>query len=810
MANGIRLRLFTIKLLTRFNNPNTKAKLTYAVLFFAFLVSLLISSNFVAERAANHLSELQDSHAELKAELTRGNLQQFVGNRIKVLEELADSPTVVSSIMGVEIESANLKDLLRNYSVLGEKENIYLLDFSGSLIYTNSSSPFITPTWVSDLLNGRLDSAESIETVNSQHYFRLATAVKYNGLTEGVLVFDIVSQSIEELFVNIISDPIHSFSIAAHQSEFTIQNEQNLFQMNRQVDIEGTGLELTFYVSSKLLEQERDEYRWQLSMTMGSVLLIAFTLLTLLIRSFILNPLKQLARSERNAKLSEQRYQLAVEGSNDGIWDWDLVQDELYLSPRITELIALDNLSNGVLTSPQSHLQEIVHPDDLAKLANAFSGELASSEYEFELRLQNKQSGYGYYRIRGKVQRDEANKAIRVAGSVANITAKKAQDDKLRLALEQAESANMAKSEFLANMSHEIRTPMNGVLGTLQLLNEEPLNTNSLKLVDTGIKSAESLLTIINDILDLSKIESGSLKLESVDTDCKKLFETVLKENKPSAQNKNIDLELEVADGFEQYWQVDPVRLKQVLTNLVANAVKFTDEGKVTIKLSNKTDGLRFVVEDSGIGMSELQVNKLFARFQQADSSTTRKYGGTGLGLAIVKQLLEFMQGSIDVKSKVKQGSRFTVFIPLQRAKSINLANEKKQVSNVPNLSEIRVLLAEDNVINRQIFTAMMAPTQAQLKIAFDGQQAVDYVGEQKPDVIFMDIQMPTLDGIAACQLIKQLYPDIPVIALTANVMQQDIEHYHEVGFDAHLGKPLDMKKLYTTLNEFLPKLINS
>lgn len=776
------------------------------VLFLSFLISLLISSNFVAERAANQLSELQDSHAELKAELTRGNLQQFVGNRIKVLQELAESPTVISSIMGVELESANLKDLLRNYSVLGKQERIYLLDFSGSLIYSNSTLPFQKPKWADDVLNGRLDTVESIEVLNAQHYFRLATPVKYNGLTEGILIFDIVSQSIEQLFVNTISDPVHAFSIAAHQSEFALNSRQNLFQMNNQIDIEGTGLELTFFVSSELLEQEKKDYRWQLSTTMGGVLLLAFGFLTVLIRSFILNPLKQLALSEHHAKLSEQRYQLAVEGSNDGIWDWDLVQDELYLSPRISELVALETSSKRILTNPQTHLQQIVHPDDLAKLANAFAGELQSSEYEFELRIRSKASDYGYYRIRGKVQRDDTGKAVRVAGSIANITAKKEQDNRLKQALEQAESANLAKSEFLANMSHEIRTPMNGVLGTLQLLNTESLPHDSHKLVDTGIKSAESLLTIINDILDLSKIESGELKLESVDTDCRRVFESVCKENIQSAKSKNIELELDIKEDFNSHWQVDPIRLKQILTNLVANAIKFTEVGKVTVKLTDTQQGIRFMVSDSGIGMSDLQVNDLFGRFQQADSSTTRKYGGTGLGLAIVKQLLELMDGTIEVTSKVNSGSTFKVFLPMKPAGKTVESEAKQAHSQVPLLTSQKVLLAEDNVINRQIFTAMMAPTQAQVTEAFDGQEAVDAVGEEKPDIIFMDIQMPNLDGVAACKLIKQLYPDIPIIALTANVMQQDIDHYHEVGFDAHLGKPLDMKLLYSTLSEFLAK----
>ncbi len=783
-----------------------KARLTYIFLALTFVLSLFISSNFVAERVSKTLAELQSSHTELKQQLTFDNLDQFLTGRIKVIESLANEPTVISSVMGIELAAANLTDMLNDYTLLGTAERIYLVDFTGAEIYSNSANELTDNDWFEPLMSGQNKTIVSLLSLNSSRYFRVATGVSYNGSIEGVLVFDIISTPLNDMFASIINDPLHGVSIVGFNSRFTPLSLETHYDLHSEQTIADYNVVLKFYTSRELLEQEKEQYRQQIGITLALVLMALFAFLLVVLRSFVLNPLKYLAISERHAKRSEERYQLAVEGSNDGIWDWDLEQDKAFISNRIARELGYSFPSDNIVSDPLSVFIGLIHPKDLFGFKRQLVTNMHKREYDFELRLGNRSDDYDYYRIRGKVQWASSKKRIRMAGSISNVTAQKQQRNALQQALEQAEQANQAKTEFLANMSHEIRTPMNGVVGTLQLLKQEQLNEEAETLLNTGIMSAKTLLTIINDILDLSKIESGMLELEEVETDIRHIFEAVVSELGVLAAEQNVNLQLVVSEHFYSNWHADPVRLKQVLVNLVSNAIKFSCDGSVTVALKSEKNKVTFAVTDTGIGMSEQQMASLFARFEQADSSTTRKYGGTGLGLAITKQLVELMAGNIKVQSEVAKGSEFTVELPLQKAQNNNVEQAQKQKQSVPQLQGIKVLLAEDNAVNRQIFQAMIKPTNANVELAFDGQQAIDIVAEYQPDVIFMDIQMPNVDGIQACKAITKMYPKTPIYALTANVMQADVERYQEVGFDGHLGKPLDMNKLYLTLHSLFSK----
>ncbi|WP_440905300.1 ATP-binding protein [Catenovulum sp. SX2] len=390
---------------------------------------------------------------------------------------------------------------------------------------------------------------------------------------------------------------------------------------------------------------------------------------------------------------------------------------------------------------------------------------------------------------------------------IRDISERNKQKQELLEAKEQADKASKAKSEFLANMSHEIRTPLNGIYGSLQILKQESLNASSNQVVDRALFSCKTLLTIINDILDYSKVEAGKLTLEDIPFYFERSIQVVMSDVTPIVADKNIKLVLDIEDGFIDGWQGDPVRVKQVLLNLVSNAVKFTKDGQVTIKvsssLSNEDSSLFFSVSDTGIGMSNEAIEQLFSRFVQADNSTTRNYGGTGLGMAITKSLVDLMDGSISVVSELGKGSCFKVALPLKKAKVAEIKQRQGDIL-VPNLLGKKILIAEDNEINQIIIKTMMEPTGANVQIANNGSDAVAMTLDFQPDLILMDIQMPVMDGIQACKLIKQKLPHISVVALTANVMKEDVDNYRISGFDSYLAKPIEMKELYSEVKSWI------
>ena len=374
--------------------------------------------------------------------------------------------------------------------------------------------------------------------------------------------------------------------------------------------------------------------------------------------------------------------------------------------------------------------------------------------------------------------------------------------DNMKLKAEELKKVSHYKTQFLANMSHEIRTPMNGIYGSLQILNESNQHNESSAIIDTALVSCRGLLTIVNDILDFSKIEAGKLDIETRHFDATSVVKIVENELKQAADNQAISLITNVDDHFHAFWLGDEVRVKQILLNIVSNAIKFTHKGSVTINVRSSKDALFFDVVDTGIGMSEKLVNNIFERFEQADATTTRAYGGTGLGTSISQNLAKMMGGNITVLSQEGVGSTFKITLPLKQSNPMK--NEGTDIENqrlIPDLTGVKVLLAEDNKINQIIFKKLMAPTNAAIDVAKNGQECIELYERTQPDVIFMDIQMPVMDGIEACKRIKAL-SQVPIIALTANVMKEDTNHYYEVGFNEVLSKPIELDELYKSCVE--------
>ncbi len=368
-----------------------------------------------------------------------------------------------------------------------------------------------------------------------------------------------------------------------------------------------------------------------------------------------------------------------------------------------------------------------------------------------------------------------------------------------------AQNATKAKSQFLANMSHEIRTPINGVIGINYLLLQTTLTDKQRNYLEKVDDSAKSLLRIINEILDFSKIEAGKLTIDKTTFNLKKCVSSIIESVKFVVQEKNIRIHLKYEHNLKDYFHGDSLRISQILTNLLGNAIKFTNNGDIYITITKVDDDkLRFEVRDTGIGLSDAQQRKLFKSFSQADNSTTRKYGGTGLGLAISKELVELMGGKIWVESKEGVGSSFIFEIELKEiTPELSKTNQEKIEFDKNILHAKKILIAEDNHTNQLVLLGLLEDYVKEIDIANNGQEAVDMFEKGKYEFILMDLQMPVMDGYEATKLIRNIDKDIPIIALTANAMKEEIEKTEAVGINEHLVKPVDIEKLFTTLSKY-------
>jgi len=421
--------------------------------------------------------------------------------------------------------------------------------------------------------------------------------------------------------------------------------------------------------------------------------------------------------------------------------------------------------------------------------------------------------------------RNDQDEIIGVLGVARDVTRRKLAEDQNQLMLERlhaaqaeltravlaAEASNEAKSSFLANMSHEIRTPLNGILGMAQVLQHEILSPSQIEAVQMILESGKTLMALLNDVLDLSKIEAGKLNIEQTDGDLRDTFLYVQKLFLGRAEEKNIELRIEIDDDVPEEVKFDHIRVRQCMSNIVSNALKFTDIGSVTIvvgsEILNKSEYLILVdVTDTGIGISEEAVGQLFSDFSQADASTTRKYGGSGLGLAITRKLARLMGGDMTVASALGKGStfRFTFQASARSAATTASAWMQEKRSGSATFHGLRLLLVDDNAINRSVARLLLAPTGVIITEATNGQEALDRLAEQNFDLVLLDVHMPVMDGTEAIKHIRAAWRDLPVIALTADAMSGDRERLLSIGMTGYASKPIEQAALVQEIHRVM------
>ncbi len=513
---------------------------------------------------------------------------------------------------------------------------------------------------------------------------------------------------------------------------------------------------------------------------------------------------------ELQLKESEERWYNAMVVSGAGFWEYNIIKDTFYFSTQMKNILGYINTNH--IPEDVEYWKNRIHPEDLERLQHKIqlisSG--GSNTIQIEFRLRNKQDNYIWINASGMVRLSDEEKPFSYSGAAYDITEKKLAEIAMEKARQMAESSVKAKRRFLANVSHEIRTPMHAIMGLSEQLLFSELRPEQKALMQMIAEASKALMNIINDVLDLSKIEEGKLQIDDTIFDPGYLMQQATDLFAVQASSKKIEFELQKPEKTERAYIGDATRIRQIVSNIVSNAIKFTEKGKVSISYQIKPSDdkeviLSFICTDTGVGMSEEMKKRIFEEFVQEDESYHRKYGGSGLGLSITHELIKLMNGSIHIESKKNQGTKVTVEIPLKIIIDHRNTPETPLNIDIAQLKAIRLLVAEDNEFNRLLLKFILEKNKIPYEFAENGKVAVEKAMAHHYDMILMDIQMPEMDGIEATQMIrKRLGNDIPIIAVTANAIKEELEYYLKKGLSDYLTKPFEERKLLEKIQQFI------
>jgi PAS domain S-box-containing protein len=552
----------------------------------------------------------------------------------------------------------------------------------------------------------------------------------------------------------------------------------------------------------------------------------------------ILSDVSARKQAEASQRESDERLQTAVKASNVGLWDWELATNRVHYSAEWKRQLGF---AEHEIKDDLAEWEGRVCPDDLAPTLERVQRYLARPEgaHEVEFRMRHKDGTWRWIYTRGECVLDAAGKPVRLLGCHVDITERKRNEEELKghrhhleelvaqrtLELQasraQAEAANHAKSAFLANMSHEIRTPMNAIMGLSALLRRASPTPEQAERLDKIAAASQHLMGIINDVLDLSKIEAGRLELEHADFELSAVLDHVISIVGEAARAKGLALAVD-AGAVPRWLRGDATRLRQALLNYAGNAVKFTEHGSIALRAhlleqSGEELLLRFEVQDSGPGVAPERLARLFQDFEQGDTSTTRQHGGTGLGLAITRRLARLMGGEAGAQSIPGVGSTFWFTARLKRGQTTAAATRADAAREAAGANDAevrlrqthtgaRVLLAEDNLVNRELAMAWLQDLGLVVDAANDGLEALEMARSQHYDLVLMDMQMPGMDGLEATRAIRLLpgWQAVPILALTANAFDESHQACVAAGMNDLVAKPVALPALHAALEKWL------
>lgn len=533
--------------------------------------------------------------------------------------------------------------------------------------------------------------------------------------------------------------------------------------------------------------------------------------------------------TEARLRASEERFTLAMQAATDGLWDWNVETQITYLSPQWKAMVGYaDKELDDSFATWERLLDEAGRVRTMALIQDCLCGK--SNGFRSEFRMRHKDGHWVDILSRAMIVRDQNGKPVRMVGTHVDITEHNAvarqleeaagimekQNQALVVAHEQAKKSAEAKSAFLASMTHEIRTPLNAIIGMADLLQETSLSQDQADYVQLFGRAADHLMGVINSILDLSKIEAGELQLEQISFNPHELVATVQDLMAVSAETKQLTLDVQMHPDVPSAVTGDPMRLRQVLINLVGNAIKFTEHGQVVLTVNAAgPDCMRFVVSDTGIGIPPDKLPFIFESFTQGDTSTTRKYGGTGLGLSICRQLVSLMKGQLNATSTVGVGStfEFTIRLPSVIDTVTPLSNshirEQTEPVSAPSSRRLHILVVDDLEDNRTIMAHYLQNSYYVIEMAENGQMAVEKFQTGRYDLVLMDVQMPLMDGLQATSAIRQWERahhriPTPILALTAHVLEADAKKSLDAGCTAHLTKPIKKQTLLRAISDYI------